>query len=202
MSTTSDRRQQLIESFQDKEYRDAFVASHITKGVALAFRETRRKQELSQEALAEKAQTKQKVISNLESLNYGNFSVNSLKRVASALDIALLVTPVSFGQFVDWIVNLSPESFAIPSFDQDKGLALEHQHSSPFNTATASIGIGDPYGAPFFFDAVMVDMGSSGQKPKIENPYLSGSAVSGVIFAEPPNEKQQLREPSYALQVA
>lgn len=66
-------------------------------------------------------------ISRLESPDYGNYSLASLRRIAGALDVGLVVRFVPFSQYVDWLSStphldygLSPEALAPASFEQEE----------------------------------------------------------------------------------
>jgi hypothetical protein len=68
-------------------------------------------------------------ISRLESENYGKQTITSLKRVAEALDVALVVRLVPFSQYIDWLSGtpyldngISPEALAVPSFGDEEGI--------------------------------------------------------------------------------
>jgi len=58
-------------------------------------------------------------ISVIEDPDYEDFSINTLKRLASAFDVALVVKFVTFGELVDWVASLSPEKIAVPSFEEE-----------------------------------------------------------------------------------
>jgi len=66
-------------------------------------------------------------ISRLENPDYGKFTLSSLKRIAEALDVALVVRFVPFSQYVKWLSGtpyldegLRPEALAVESFDQEE----------------------------------------------------------------------------------
>lgn len=120
--TLAERRQQLIGSFRKKEYRDAFVASRLATGIAFKLRATRERRTLTQARLAELSGSRQSVISRFENRNYGNYSINSLKKLCAALDVALIVDIVPFSEFIDRVLRLSPDDMAVPAFDDDHGL--------------------------------------------------------------------------------
>ena len=116
------RRQQLIGSFREKEYRDAFVASRLATGIAFKLRATRERRTLTQAQLAELSGLRQSVISRFENLTYENYSLNFLKKLCAALDVALIVDIVPFSEVVDRVLRLSPDDMAVQSFDDDRGL--------------------------------------------------------------------------------
>lgn len=124
MSTNSARRQQIAESLKDKEYRDLFVAEHIDSGISFQVRAIRQDRGWSQKELAGRVGMTQEGISRLENTDYGKFTLTTLKRLASAFDVALEVRFVPFSRVIDWSVNLSPADLAVPDFAHDP--SIEH----------------------------------------------------------------------------
>ena len=110
----------------DKEYRDLFVAEHINRTVAFQIRATREAQHMTQTELGERVGMAQARISLLEDANYGSFAINTLKRIASTLDVALVVRFVPFSQLATWVAGqsqvipgLSVEAMAVSEFKED-----------------------------------------------------------------------------------
>jgi transcriptional regulator with XRE-family HTH domain len=107
--------------------RAEFVSSHVDKTLAFQLRAIRDRQGLSQEKLAEMVDMNQNAISRLESEWYGKPTIRTLKRLAAALDVALVVRFVPFNQLVDWVSGtpfmdrgLSTSALAVPSFEEEK----------------------------------------------------------------------------------
>ena len=98
------------------EARTRFVESHLGKNLAFQIRILRDQAGWSQEELARRVGMNQNAISRLENPTYGKATLTTLKRIASAFDVALVVRFVSFGQLIDWV---SGTSFL------DKGLSSE-----------------------------------------------------------------------------
>jgi len=116
----SDRREQQIEALKDKEYRDLYVAEHIRTGIAFQIRAMREDREWTQSELGQRAEgMAQETISLLEDPDYGRLTLRTLRRLASALDVALIVRFTPFSDLVDWMVNLTPQRLAPPSFDEE-----------------------------------------------------------------------------------
>jgi transcriptional regulator with XRE-family HTH domain len=110
----------LIAELKNKEYRDAFVSAHIDTGIPFQVRVLREHRGFTQKELAERAGMKQERISAIENPNYKNaFTLSTLKRLASAFDIALIVRFAPISQLVDWELKLSPESLQAVSFNED-----------------------------------------------------------------------------------
>ena len=73
---------------------------------------------------------KQSAISRLESPDYGNLNIKTLRRIASAFDVGLIVRFVPFSELGDWVSGtprtnpgLSSNSLAVPSFEEEEGEA-------------------------------------------------------------------------------
>jgi transcriptional regulator with XRE-family HTH domain len=82
-----------------KAARERFVASTLDKNLATQIRAIRDRQGLSQERLAELAGgMNQNAISRLESPTYGKPTITTLKRLAAAFDVGLVVRFVPFSQ--------------------------------------------------------------------------------------------------------
>jgi transcriptional regulator with XRE-family HTH domain len=110
----------LIAELKNKEYRDAFVSEHIDTGIPFQVRALREQMGLTQKELAERAGMKQERISAIENPNNKNaFTLSTLKRLASAFDIALIVRFAPISQLVDWELKLSSESLQAVSFNED-----------------------------------------------------------------------------------
>ncbi len=120
---TSARWKQIAASLQDREYRQAFVSAQISSGLPFQIRTTREDRGWTQGELAERVGMSQEAISRLESFSYGKFTLSTLKRLAAAFDVALIVRFVPFSELVDWSANLTPQDLAVPAFDHDPGLS-------------------------------------------------------------------------------
>jgi len=115
-------KSQLMESLKNKEARDLFVSQNIGNIISAQLYSMREKKDWTQEGLAQKVEMAQARISVLENPNYENFSIKTLKRLASAFDVGLMVRFVSFGELAEWVSNLSPEDLAVPDFEYESQL--------------------------------------------------------------------------------
>lgn len=120
--TIRDKRRLMVESLVDKEYRDAFVAEHIATGIAFQIRAMRASRGWSQEELAERTGKKQETISQLENPDYGSYTLKTLKQLASAFDVALVVRFAPFSELVDYAASISQVDLEAPPFEHDWGL--------------------------------------------------------------------------------
>ncbi len=114
--TISDRRRDLFESLQDEDYRSAFADEHVGTGLAFQIRLLREDNGWTQEELAQRASKAQETITQWENPNYGRYSQNTLKKLAKAFDVGLLVRFVAFSELVEWTVDVTPERLRPPSY--------------------------------------------------------------------------------------
>ena len=139
MSTTIRKRKEIASSLRDKAYRDAVVAAEINTTLPFQIRTMRTARGWSQSDLAERTGQAQKTISDFENPSYGKLTLTSLKRLASAFDVALVVRFVPFSELVDWAASMSHKTLAVPSFDDDKDMDTENQTETiSFNVAATS----------------------------------------------------------------
>jgi transcriptional regulator with XRE-family HTH domain len=127
-------RNRLVRKFKDPEYRHSYIDAFLNTSIAAQIRALREKRGWSQKELAEKIGTKQSGVSALENVNYSRWSINTLRRLARAFDVALTVKFESFGEAIDEITQFSKETtLLIPSFDEDSRV------SQPIETAGSSL---------------------------------------------------------------
>ena len=115
-------RPDLLTRLHDREYREAFISSTINSTIAYQIRGLRKLHDLDQAELGNLAGMKQTAISRLENPDYGNLSVNTLKRIAKALDVGLIVRFAPFSEIVRWRFSMNQRDMAPPSFSVDAGL--------------------------------------------------------------------------------
>ena len=120
---TTERRSQIIESLKDKDVREYYVAEHIAEGLAFQVKALREARGWTQAELGQRAKMAQERISQLEDPNYGKPTLSTLRRLAAAFDVALVVRLAPFSELVDWTTHLTPESLAPKDFDNDLGCA-------------------------------------------------------------------------------
>ena len=114
-------RDQIEKLLQDPEFRREFVADYVQEMVATQIRALRARSGLSQGEIGKAAKGMSQVqVSRLEDPDYSGATVNSLKRIAQAFDVGLIVRLAPFSEFVDWIVNVAPDSLAPDSYDEEQ----------------------------------------------------------------------------------
>lgn len=111
--------EQLKKSFKDKEYRHGYVDDFLNTSIATQIKVLRERRDWSQEELADKAGMKQPTISRIENVNYSSWSINTLRKIAEAFDLTLLVTFESFGTRLKDISRFSRKALEKHSFEED-----------------------------------------------------------------------------------
>ena len=119
---TDDERKALIKRLRSKGHRDAFVSAYVDKTIPFQIRALRLSEDRNwtQKELASRTGMKQERISVCENPNYGRFSLQTLKQIASAFDVALVVRFAPFSELTEWELNLSPESLEVENFDKEE----------------------------------------------------------------------------------
>ncbi len=135
MSSLSDEKTNLFRLFSDREYRRAYVESFLNTSIAAQIKVNREKRNLSQLDLANLSGMKQPRISALENVNYESWSIRTLKRIAEAFDLALVVRFESFSQAIAEIEGISRESLERPSYSEEEarglGFSRDLEHFAP-----------------------------------------------------------------------
>lgn len=123
--------------FLDKEYRDAYADTFLDTSIATQLRVLREQRELTQGELADLCDMKQSRISTMEDVNYSNWSIKTLKRLAHALDVPLFV---SWGRWPDLMRstdNFSRAYLQRPDFANDPQFT-QHAEISQATTVNVS----------------------------------------------------------------
>jgi transcriptional regulator with XRE-family HTH domain len=109
-------REVLLEKLTDQTYRDAFISEEIDIGLPMQLRAMREARGWNQKYVAEEMNTKQPRFSLMEKPGYVNFSLNTLKRLASIFNVGLIVSFVPFSEMIEFTEAFSRRRLAIPSF--------------------------------------------------------------------------------------
>lgn len=128
---SQDERRDFLDEVKDEEYRHEFVSEHVAVGLAFQINLIRQARGWTQEELAERCDMAQESISRLEDPNYGRYSLKTLKRLAKAFDVALLVRFVSFGDLGEWTVNLTSQKLTPPSYEEERQMSFYQISGSP-----------------------------------------------------------------------
>jgi len=107
-------RDELWQDFQDEEYAHTYVDDFLNAEIATQIKVLREQRELTQQQLAELAGMSQPRLSLLEDVNYGSWSIKTLKKLARAFDVTLKVSFEGFGSRIGDIVNFNRRALQRP----------------------------------------------------------------------------------------
>ncbi|MDO8432165.1 MAG: helix-turn-helix transcriptional regulator [Candidatus Binatus sp.] len=110
---------------RDEDARNAFVSSTIAARLAVRIYNLRKQAGWTQPELAERAHMKQARISVLEQGDYENFTFSTLKKIAAAFNVAIVIDFVSFPEFLRWSESLTAESAGPDSFDESSRKGID-----------------------------------------------------------------------------
>lgn len=186
-----DNKEQLNALLEDSAFRRAFLADYVQEILAAQIRAIREHRGLTQEQLGQTADGMSQVqISRLENPDYSGASVNSLKRLAQAFDIGLIIRYAPFSEFVDWIVEQSPHRLVPPSFLEEQARMRELAVAVFFNNKiesrtsksvdAMSTGSPSPHSATLFGEGYQVEerVLSDLSHPVAQAPRRQGYAVA------------------------
>jgi transcriptional regulator with XRE-family HTH domain len=142
----------------NKEFRDGFVSAQLSVGLPLQIKALRKQMGWSQVRLAAESGMAQPTISAMENAGHEGFALSSLKKIASAFDVGLVVRFVPYGDLVHWNSEFSPDTFSVPTAKDDPVL----------NEVSEAIAIAD-------MSSVVTDIRkyALGQNTDISNDALS-----------------------------
>lgn len=123
---------------ESNEYRESFVASHVSNTIAAQIFMMREDREWTQTKLAEKAGMKQSRISAIEDPDFENVELATLRRLASAFDVGLSVRFVPFSEIAVQAGNLETSDLCVMNFDRD-ALPMGEQKSSAKGDQIAAV---------------------------------------------------------------
>jgi len=121
--STSSIREQLVDSLRSsKEYRHAFLEESIGSRITGQIKGLRDAHNCDYKAFAQLINKKLSWAYRLEDPNAPPPTIPTLLEIANAFDIALDVRFCPFSQLVTEVTTLTPESFAVPSFEEEARL--------------------------------------------------------------------------------
>jgi hypothetical protein len=119
---TFERAKKLFRKLQKRAYRHAYVGEHVRRGIAHQIRALREdpSRNWTQGELSKRLKKPQSVVSRMEDLDYGKFTVQTLLEIANAFDVALSIRFVSYPQFVAQTRDTTEGAMRVASFDQSE----------------------------------------------------------------------------------
>lgn len=156
------------------ESRRKFVDSQIVNEVAFQIRGLRNKKQLSQPELAGILDTTQNQIYRLENPDKSKPTLSTLKKIAAAFDVGLVVRFVPFGEMIDYLTRT-------PRLDTGISSSRRRPESFPEELPALKASI-SATGSPLARNQPTVEYV---QKPNSENPLKRFE--QGLLELQPPN---------------
>ena len=118
-TTFTNKQWAFLNDLEDQEYRKLFPEDLLGAFLALQIRTLREANGWTQKEFESIAGKKQPTISQWEDPNYGKYSLSTLKHLAKAFDVGLLVRFVSFSELANWVVDVDPNRLCPASYEEE-----------------------------------------------------------------------------------
>ncbi len=174
----SDKEEQILTSLKDEEYRKELAIEHVNSTLAMQIRNLREKNDWKQSELATRLGKNQGNISQWEDPDYGRYSLATLKEMATAFDVALLVKFIPFSELVKDMVSLSETRLSPPSFTEE-----QYHLQAPVPVATNVMA-----GAAFSLMAAAAGANTSSWTGSDKPTAIPGASTASI---EPTTEKEK-----------
>jgi transcriptional regulator with XRE-family HTH domain len=113
-------KNQLLGNFKSsKEYRHAFVEEKVRTQLAVQIKAIREQRNISRPEFATLMQKAPSWVFRLEDPNQSPPTISTLLQVAEAFDVDLEIRFRRFSGLLNQLERLTPESFEVPSFDDE-----------------------------------------------------------------------------------
>jgi transcriptional regulator with XRE-family HTH domain len=112
-------RQDFILTKDEKDYRHAYAEEILNISVGTQIKVLREQRGWRQEDLAHEADIQQPMVSRYENVNYSNWTLTTLKKLARAYDVWLDIRFRSFGELVNETNRFGREALQVPRFADD-----------------------------------------------------------------------------------
>jgi transcriptional regulator with XRE-family HTH domain len=104
---------------KDKEYRESFVAAQISNTISAQIHTMRQTRGWTQAELASRCDMRQSRISALEDPDFDNVEIGTLRRIAAAFDVALMVRFVRFSEVARLSSSMNSAEFDVAEHGKD-----------------------------------------------------------------------------------
>lgn len=121
----SELTERLRSELRDREYREGYDEALLDHRIATQIRVIREQRGWTQQQLADAAQMRQSRISAMEDEDYGSWSINTLRRIAHALDVRLSVEFDEWGTLLDDVDYAGRKDLERRPFKEDPAFQQE-----------------------------------------------------------------------------
>jgi transcriptional regulator with XRE-family HTH domain len=135
MSAISDA---LRVEFRDPEDSEGYAESFLNSYVATQIKVIREQRRMKQSDLAREVGTTQTAISRIENVNYSSWNIKTLKKLARAFRVRLMVSFETYGTLADEVGRFTRESLQRTEREKDPGLL---ERKAPHGAEVNEIGV-------------------------------------------------------------
>ncbi len=125
----SSKRQSIARRLASKKFRRTLKRADIANGISFQLKALMHARGWNQRDLARESGIAQPLLSKYLK-GYESYSVQTLDKLADAFDVSLGVRFETYGQLVDYHIDLSPERLLVPRYDEDTALREMQSASS------------------------------------------------------------------------
>ncbi len=100
---------ELQTELSQPEFSEGYADSFLNSYIATQIKVLRQQRGMTQLRLADALETKQAVVSRIENVNYSNWSMSTLKKLAHAFEVRLKVSFEEFGTLPDEVEGFAAE---------------------------------------------------------------------------------------------
>src|SRR5258706_5011085 len=138
----SEKSQLIDKLIGNKNTREAYIRSKVCTSVASQLRAIRRRQELTQEDLAELSEMKQSRISAMERPGT-RWNIETLVRLVAALRLGLVVKVVPFSGMLNWENAFNQDTFDPATIGDDADFvgSKSEPHATDISVRVASCNV-------------------------------------------------------------
>lgn len=128
-------KNKLYEEFKDKEYAHVYMDSYLIDRISTQIYQLRIQRGWTQQQLSELSGIAQERISLLESGDFSSITMKTLKKLASAFDVAISIKFESFAEMIEDFIDLSETTLRVDSRPESlmKAKAATNAYSNWFN---------------------------------------------------------------------
>jgi transcriptional regulator with XRE-family HTH domain len=143
----SDISDALRVELRDPSYSEGYAESFLNSYIATQIKVIREQRNMKQADLAREVGTTQTAISRIENVNYSSWNINTLKKLARAFRVRLMVSFETYGTLPDEVGRFTRDALQRAEREKDPGL-LERKPSHREGVEDVSVTIASAMGAP------------------------------------------------------
>lgn len=143
----SDISDALRVELRDPKYSEGYAESFLNSYIATQIKVIREQRQMKQADLAREVGTTQTAISRIENVNYSSWNIKTLKKLARAFRVRLMVSFETYGTLPDEVGRFTQDALQRAEREKDPGL-LERKPPHRERVEDVSMTIASALGAP------------------------------------------------------